>query len=301
MGARPRQSKAGAADVGKRLDVVAAAHFGVSRSSLSAPFDEGAVLLNGKPAKPRTLVSEGDEMSYTPEVVVLQDFKAPDLKTVYEDDDLVIIDKPAGLNVHATEHGTQQATVADFSKTISTDSNSSDRPGIVHRLDKDTSGLLIIAKTGEAKEYLQGLFRDRQIKKRYLALASGRLKESEATINLPIGRHRKRPTERTVLSGGRSAVTHYRVLAEYPGATLVDVTLETGRTHQIRVHFAHLGHAIVGDKLYGHGKPGLERQFLHAAELRLVGPHGQKIEVTSALPPDLRSYLSSLGEVPEGV
>jgi 23S rRNA pseudouridine1911/1915/1917 synthase len=170
-----------------------------------------------------------------------------------------------------------------------------ERPGIVHRLDKDTSGVLLLAKNPEAKAYLQKLFKERLISKTYVALVSGRLKDPEATIKLPIGRNPRVPTKRTVIPGARAAVTHYRVVKEFPGASLLEIDLQTGRTHQIRVHFSHLGHPVVGDVMYG-AKPaqGMDRQFLHASQVKFELPDGQEVIIHSPLPADLAGYLEKL-------
>jgi 23S rRNA pseudouridine1911/1915/1917 synthase len=172
----------------------------------------------------------------------------------------------------------------------------SERPGIVHRLDKDTSGLLVLAKNPTAKAFLQDQFKQRTIAKTYLALVRGRLSEPEAVIRLPIGRNRNQPVKRAVVPGARPAETAYRVIREYPGATLVEVTLHTGRTHQIRVHFSHLGHPVLGDTMYGERQRsvGLGRQFLHAARLGFTAPSGRAVEVESPLPADLAAFLERL-------
>ncbi len=172
-----------------------------------------------------------------------------------------------------------------------------DRPGIVHRLDRDTSGVLVLAKTSAAKVYLQKLFHDRQISKTYIALAVGRIIPAEAVIELPLGRSPKRQTRQAVQAEGRRAVTSYRVREEYPGFTLLDLQPLTGRTHQIRAHLQAIGHPVAGDRLYGApaGPPGLQRQFLHAARLQFTGPNGQAIDVRSPLPPDLAAVLAALG------
>jgi 23S rRNA pseudouridine1911/1915/1917 synthase len=221
---------------------------------------------------------------------------------VYEDDWLLVIDKPAGVVVHPApghEHGTlAQGLVAEGAR-----GGHELRPGIVHRLDKDTSGLLIVARRDDAYRRLVAAMERRDIHRTYVALLAGALPQDEGTIDAPIGRHlrdRKRMSLHT--AAGKRAVTHFEVLGRGEGFTLVRVRLETGRTHQIRVHFAALGHPVAGDVQYGRrARPqGLGRQFLHAA--RLIFPHPndeREIECSSPLPPDLSSFLENLGMPPQ--
>ncbi len=220
----------------------------------------------------------------------------PELRVLYEDQDVIAVDKPAGLVVHPAETATVQPTVADFARSRGVIDPDDERPGIVHRLDKDTSGILLLAKHPQAKAWLQRQFKERRVKKTYIALLRGRLTPDEAIIKLPIGRHRKQPVKRAVVPGGREATTQYRVVRPYPGTTLAEVDLQTGRTHQIRVHFAHLGHPVIGDQFYGEKQrpTGLSRQFLHAAQLQFVLPSGTEITLKSGLPKELSNYLQSL-------
>jgi 23S rRNA pseudouridine1911/1915/1917 synthase len=217
---------------------------------------------------------------------------------VYEDDWLLVVDKPAGVVVHPApghEHGTlAQGLVAEGAR-----GGHELRPGIVHRLDKDTSGLLIVARRDEAYRRLVAAMERRDIRRTYLALLAGDLPPDEGTIDAPIGRHirdRKRMSLHTV--SGRPAVTHFDVLGRAPGYTLTRVRLETGRTHQIRVHFSALGYPVAGDVQYGPSQrpDGLDRQFLHAARLAFPHPEdGREIACSSELPPDLSAFLGQLG------
>ncbi|HUC20882.1 MAG TPA: RluA family pseudouridine synthase [Candidatus Polarisedimenticolaceae bacterium] len=220
-----------------------------------------------------------------------------DLTVLYEDEDVLAIDKPAGLVVHNAETATVQPTVADFARERGVVDTDDERPGIVHRLDKDTSGVMLISKHMEAKAFLQRQFKQRGVEKTYIALLRGRLREPHAIIRLPIGRHRKQPVKRAVIPGGREAVTEYWVRETYPGASLVEIRLHTGRTHQIRVHFSHLGNPVIGDTFYGEKQrpAGLTRQFLHAAKISLELPSGKRVTVESPLPPELESFLQNLG------
>lgn len=206
------------------------------------------------------------------------------------------VDKPAKLVVHNAETATIQPTVADFARERGVIDTDDERPGIVHRLDKDTSGVMLLAKHPEAKAFLQHQFKQREVQKTYIALVRGRLREKHAIIRLPIGRHRKQPVKRAVVPGGREAVTEYRVREVYPGASLVEISLHTGRTHQIRVHFSHLGNPVIGDTFYGEKAlpQGLTRQFLHAEKIRLNLPSGKPVTITSPLPSELELYLQNL-------
>lgn len=212
---------------------------------------------------------------------------------IYEDRAVVVIDKPAGLLVHDVSSRSSEPTVADFSATKSSDS-SPGRPGIVHRLDRDTSGVMIIAKNAAAKTFLQDQFRQRLVQKEYLALVEGHLRQSEAVIDLPIAR--KSNSARYVIDlSGRPAETAYKLEAEYPGYSYLRLHPKTGRTHQIRVHFAHLGHPLAGDRLYGaRVLKGLSRQFLHSNKLTIQLPGSKSRTFESPLPADLVAVLDSL-------
>lgn len=230
------------------------------------------------------------------------------LTVLYEDDDLVAIDKPAGLVVHAgagRSRGTLVNALLHRYRALSSVDGPL-RPGIVHRIDKDTSGVLLVAKNDAAHRALAEQFRLREVEKRYLAVVHGRLKRAQDTISLPVARDLRRRTRMTTRRReGRAATTTYRVLASAPGFTLVEVFLHTGRTHQVRVHFSALGHPVLGDTLYGaprqlaQGKvirPTLNRNFLHAERLRFRQPRtGAPLEVRSPLPAELRLLLEELG------
>lgn len=209
----------------------------------------------------------------------------------YSDDDLLVVDKPAGLLTHATTHS-NEPTLADWAKSHTSDDEPL-RAGIVHRLDRDTSGLIIIAKNKSAKQYLQKLLKAREIKKTYTALVRGIPALPEAKIDLPLGRSLRAPTKRRVNLDGKSAITYYKVISELAGKALLEVKPESGRTHQIRVHLAHIGHPIIGDEQYGGGSH-LPRQFLHASRLEFIGPSQQVIDVSSPLPKDLEQFLQEI-------
>jgi 23S rRNA pseudouridine1911/1915/1917 synthase len=296
----PHVFRAGESDAGERLDVALAAHAGLSRAAAQRLIAGGLVLVDAAAARKKHVLRAGEEVVWEvppPPPGILTAEPVP-FTIVYEDDWLLVVDKPAGVVVHPApghEHGTlAQGLVAEGAR-----GGHESRPGIVHRLDKDTSGLLIVARREEAYQALVAAMERRDIHRLYVALLVGRLPQDAGTIDAPIGRHlrdRKRMSLHT--ADGRRAVTHFDVLGRAPGFTLTRVRLETGRTHQIRVHFSALGYPVAGDVQYGRPpRPeGLARQFLHAA--RLAFPHpvdGREITCACPLPPDLAAFLERLG------
>jgi 23S rRNA pseudouridine1911/1915/1917 synthase len=292
----------GPEDAGTRLDLVVTSHLpSISRSLVQRLLQQGDVLVNGETGKPSRRVGPGDRITVRPVLppsLTAQPENIP-LNVLYRDQDLAVVDKPAGMVVHpAAGHpgGTlANALMAAFPEAR--DVGQRDRPGIVHRLDKDTSGLMVIALTPEAVMSLQKQIASRSAQRLYLALATGRVEPSEATIQAPIGRDASN-RKRMALGGvaARPAETSYRVLERLPGFTLLEARLHTGRTHQIRVHLLGIGHPIAGDPTYkGRQIPGLARQFLHAYQLRFRSPSGgQELEFTSPLPADLSQFLGRL-------
>lgn len=283
---------------GQRLDVVLAASQGTTRSAITRLFTAGVVQVNGQAVKAGYIPQVGDKVVLEPLVhspATTQPKPPPSLPIVFENAEFLIIDKPAGLVVHPARTDSRDGSVLDAIRDKTTDPDP-DRPGIVHRLDRDTSGLLVVAKTAEAKAYLQSQFKARLIQKKYLALVCGHPKLPEATVKLPIARAKANPTKRVVASSGRDAETAYVEQARYSGFSLLEVAPKTGRTHQIRVHLAHLGHPVAGDSVYGGKTAVLKRQFLHATELDFSGPDGQAYHFTSPLPPELAVFLAKLEE-----
>jgi 23S rRNA pseudouridine1911/1915/1917 synthase len=218
----------------------------------------------------------------------------PELRIVHRDDDVIVVDKPAGLVVHpASSH--KGDTLVDRLADLA-GGGEDERPGIVHRLDKDTSGLMVVARNEEAHRELSRQIKAREAQREYLALVEGSLGSRTGTIDAPLGRDRRRRTRRAVRgSGEREARTHFEVIEQLSADTLVRVSLETGRTHQIRVHFAAIGHPVAGDVEYGgRAGHGLERQFLHAARLGFRHPRtGEELSFESELPPDLTAALEA--------
>jgi len=284
-----------ASEPGTRLDVFLSNQLNTTRSQAQRWLKAQCVWVNGLPARANYIVAPQDQVVVELAEVVTARPAAPDLPIVYEDADMLVIDKPAGIAVHAGNGHGAVATVADFARLRTTDPDA-ERPGIVHRLDRETSGLLVIAKTEAAKRSLQDQWRSRAVKKVYQLLAIGRVRPDEAVIDLPLDRDPAHPTRRHVSQGGRSAATRYKSLASYPGYSYIEAYPETGRTHQLRVHFAALGHPIAGDIVYGPPiRPlGLKRHFLHATELTLTSPSGQLLHLQSLLPPELKTILTSL-------
>ena len=216
----------------------------------------------------------------------------PEAQIVHLDDDLAVVDKPAGLVVHPAPSHSGPTLVDELAEILG--GGDPERPGIVHRLDKDTSGLLVVARTDEAHRALAAQVAAREVERIYLALARGRLESRTGTIDAPIGRERRTRTRMAVSgAGAREARTHFTVLELLPADSYVEVKLETGRTHQIRAHFAAIGHPLVGDPTYGAGEThGLGRQFLHAHRLAFSHPSsGESLEFTSELPADLDAAL----------
>jgi len=309
-GEETRELVAGDDDVaGERLDAWLAERMEVSRSRAATWIEQGRVLLNGAPARKSERPVPGDRVTVTvpaPEPPYTGAEDIP-LVVVYQDADLLVVDKPAGMVVHpAPGHrsGTMVNALLHAVKDLSGIGGVL-RPGIVHRLDQDTSGLLIVAKNDDAHRILSDALKRREIRRAYLTACWGHLAEDRMTVDAPIGRH---PTIRrrmaVINEGGRHAVTHFRRLEKWRGADLLRAELETGRTHQIRVHLQHLGHPVVGDATYAVGiekrvagqerawtaalKRRTPRQFLHAAELRFIHPRtGAEMSFDSPLPPDL--------------
>ena len=294
-----------------RLDAwLAAAHPDVSRSRWKQLIESGRVALNGTPVlKANAALAPGDELRCVlpdPEPVGLVPADIP-LAILYEDSDLVVLDKPAGLVVHpAPGHAADTLVNALLHHCADLQGIGGElRPGIVHRLDKDTSGVLVVAKNEQAHAALVAQFSSHSIRKEYLALVWGAPKKPSGTVELPIGRHPVHRQKMAVTEKGRSAVTHYEVLAAGPLASLLRVRIETGRTHQIRVHLAHLGHPVVGDATYGRARHDLPadleipRQMLHAHVLEIVHPRtGRPLAFTAPPPADFLAARKILVDTP---
>jgi len=304
-----------AESAGTRLDSFLAHKLGeFSRTKLQRAIEDEDILVNESAAKPSYRLRVGDRIEIDlPEPPPSSLVPEPiPLNIVYEDDDLIVVDKPAGMIVHpgaGVESGTLANALAYHFAQLSS-APGVIRPGIVHRIDKETSGLLIVAKTDYAHERLSDQFQARTVFKLYIALVYGRLSQSSGEIEANIGRSSHNRTRMAVLRGGkgRHALTLFEVAESYPDFTLVKVQIKTGRTHQIRVHMTHIGHPVVGDSTYGGGRENtirnaalrkliqsLGRQFLHSAQIAFAHPRsGERMEFESSLPAELVSFLSKL-------
>lgn len=286
---------------GARLDrYVTERAIDFSRAHVQKLIQDGFVTVNGAVSKPSYQVEAGDVIKLTvpePKPTELLPQAMP-LKVVYEDPDVLVIDKPPGLTVHPAP-GHPDRTLVNAVLAMCPDLagiNDEVRPGIVHRLDKDTSGLIMVAKNEAAHHGLAAQIKEHSVKKVYLALVKGIVKPPSGVIRAPIGRNPGNRKKMAVVEGGREAVSRYRTLKSGKGYSLLEVTLETGRTHQIRVHLSAIGHPVVGDAVYGGKSDVLGRQFLHAHRLGFKQPRsGQYLEFVSDLPPDLVEALHYVG------
>ena len=271
----------------------------ITRSQLKNLINDGHVTVNGQAVKPKYKVQAGDKISLVkpePQSLELTPENIP-LDIVYEDDDVIVVNKPQGMVVHpAPGHPNHTLVNALLYHSPLSTINGTFRPGIVHRIDKDTSGLLMVAKNDLAHQSLAEQLRNKTNKREYLALVYGQIKEDEGTIDAPLGRNPQDRKKQAVVKGGRHAVTHFKVMKRYDNFTLVKCILETGRTHQIRVHMKYIGHPLVGDPLYGPRKViGKNGQFLHAALLGFKHPRtGKEMVFKAPLPENFQKMLDKL-------
>ncbi len=300
-----------AADAGKRLDAVAATAFEKTRSAIVKLTEEGHLTLNGTQADKKTKLQEGDTLALLLPVPIPDKAEAENipLEIVYEDDDLAVINKPKGMVVHPAA-GNETGTLVNallFHLSSLSGINGVMRPGIVHRIDKNTSGLLMVAKNDKAHNALAAQIKEHSFLRCYQAVLVGNLKEEEGIVDAPIGRHPIKRQQMAIVASGKPARTHYKVLTRFNGFCHVELTLETGRTHQIRVHMASLGHPLLGDTLYGGGKTPFEKkhkdllkeQTLHAKALGFVHPTtGEYLEFDSELPNQFKEILRLLSAAP---
>ncbi|HSZ99518.1 MAG TPA: RluA family pseudouridine synthase [Streptosporangiaceae bacterium] len=291
---------------GERLDAALARMFGLSRTQAQDLVGNGAVLVSGSPAAKSDRVRAGDWVDVTlppPPVQPLANPEpVPGLGILYEDADIIVVDKPVGVAVHPTPGWTGPTVLQGLlaaGHTVAT-SGAAERQGIVHRLDAGTTGVMVVAKSDHAYSVLKQAFRDREVDKRYHALVQGHPDPLRGTIDAPIARHPSGDGRFAVVSDGRPSVTHYDTLEAFRAASLLEVRLETGRTHQIRVHMTAVRHPCVGDRLYGADpvlakRLGLSRQWLHAVRLGFAHPaDGRHVEFTSPYPADLAAALATL-------
>jgi 23S rRNA pseudouridine1911/1915/1917 synthase len=290
---------------GSRVDAAVARLFGLSRTAAADLVAAGGVLLDGEPPAKSQRVSAGEWIEVSlPEPTTRAPETAPvdGLRVVHDDDDIVVVDKPVGVAAHPSPGWSGTTVTGGLTAAgyrIAT-SGAAERQGVVHRLDVGTTGLMVVAKSERAYSVLKDAFRNRTVDKRYRALVQGHPDPSRGTIDAPIGRHPTHDYRWAVVAGGRESVTHYETVEAYRAASLLDIRLETGRTHQIRVHMAAVRHPCVGDLTYGadptlSARLGLDRQWLHAASLSFDHPaDGRPVHFESEPPADLRDALAKL-------
>lgn len=286
-----------------RLDAyISKINSNISRTMVQKLIQEGNVFVNGKEKKISYKVQVGDIIEINipkPQETTIKPENIP-IEIVYEDMDIIVVNKPKGMVVHPA-NGNPDGTLVNAVMAICKDSLSGIggeiRPGIVHRLDKDTSGLLIVAKNNKAHINMSNQIKNREVKKIYIALVRGLVSEDEATINMPIGRSTKDRKKMAIRKDGKEAVTHFKVLKRYSKYTLLEIKIDTGRTHQIRVHMSEIGHPVVGDMVYSNGKNefGVEGQMLYAKSLDFKHPvTGEKMHLEAELPPYFKDVLEKL-------
>jgi len=291
---------------GERVDTALSRLLGISRSAAADLCESGGARLSGKVLSKSDRLNLGDQIQVDPpkpaEKLQVKETPVADLKIIYQDEHIVVVDKPAGVVAHPTV-GFEGPTVAGALLALGielTTSGAEERQGIVQRLDVGTSGLMMLAKSELAYSRLKQAFRDRSVHKIYHALIQGHPDPLEGTFDAPIGRHPKAEFKFAVMEGGKPSITHYKTLELFPAVSLLEVNLETGRTHQIRVHFSAFRHPLVGDTMYGADpklakKFSLDRQWLHAMELGFIHPiTGEQMKLTSSYPSELARVLDEL-------
>lgn len=289
--------------IGLRIDkAVSSKDKDLSRAAVQRMIEEGNILVNSKNTKMAYKISLGDEITIIKEEPKEIEIKAEDipLDIIYEDDDILVVNKQKGLVVHpgnGNPDGTLVNAIMNKCKDSLSGIGGEIRPGIVHRIDKDTSGLLIIAKNDKAHINMSEQIKNHEVKKTYIALVRGKTKENQATIDMPIARSNKDRTKMAVSKNGKNAITHFEVIERFLGYTLLKINIETGRTHQIRVHLSQIGYPIVGDFVYSNGKNpfGVQGQMLHSSELEFRHPiTGKEMKLQAQLPEYFEEVLEKL-------
>lgn len=289
-------------EIEKRIDSFLAENQEYSRTAIKRLIDENKIKVNGQNVKVSYKIKKGDKIEIEeeePREIELKPQEIP-LEVLYEDNDIIVINKPKGMVVHPA-NGNPDGTLVNAVMAICKDSLSGIggeiRPGIVHRLDKNTSGVIIVAKNDKAHINLSEQLKNHEVKKTYIALVRGIVKENNATINMPIARSKKDRQKMAVDKNGKQAITHFKVLERYKDSTLLEINIETGRTHQIRVHLSHIGYPIIGDDVYSNGKNkwNIEGQCLHAKSIDFRHPiTGKQIHIEAELPEYFKEILEEL-------
>ena len=280
---------------------------GLSRVAVQRLIEQEKILVNGKKTKPSYKIQEKDEITVEEEKPKEIELKAQDIpvEIIYEDTDIIVVNKPKGMVVHPA-NGNPDGTLVNAIMAICKDSLSGIggeiRPGIVHRIDKDTSGILMIAKNDKAHINLSEQIKNHEVQKTYIAMVRGMVKENEATINMPIGRSTRDRKKMAVTQNGKQAITHFKVIKRFPShnCTLLEVKIETGRTHQIRVHLSQIGYPIIGDSVYSNGKNewGIQGQCLHAKNLQFKHPStGEEIFLEAELPAYFQAMILEMEDM----
>lgn len=294
----------------QRLDkIISKLNQDLSRATIQRLIENEKILVNGKKVKQSYKVEVNDEITIEDEKPKEIELKPQDIpvEVLYEDNDIIVVNKPKGLVVHPA-NGNPDGTLVNALMAICKGSLSGIggeiRPGIVHRLDKDTSGVLIVAKNDKSHLDLSNQIKNRTVKKTYIALVRGNVKENEATINMPIGRSKKDRKKMDIDKNGKEAITHFKVLERYKDYTLLEVKIDTGRTHQIRVHLSHIGYPIIGDYVYSNGKNpfGVEGQMLHAKKIEFNHPSTKEhLIIEAELPEYFKKVLNELEKIKSGI
>lgn len=291
-------------EAGKRIDTYIPSKSEYSRAMIQKMMDNGNILVNGKKVKVSYKVQADDEITIKEQAAKEISLEAQDIpiEVLYEDNDIIVVNKPKGMVVHPA-NGNPDGTLVNAIMSICKDSLSGIggeiRPGIVHRLDKDTSGALIVAKNDKAHIKMSEQIKNHDVEKTYIALVKGFVKENEATIDMPIGRSLKDRKKMAVRKEGKNAVTHFKVIERFPNYTLLEVKIETGRTHQIRVHLSEIGYPIVGDEVYSNGKNewNIHGQCLHAKSLKFKHPITEKeMCIEAPIPEYFQNIIKELEE-----
>jgi 23S rRNA pseudouridine1911/1915/1917 synthase len=280
-------------DEKQRLDIYISGFFSITRSQVQKRIKSGEIKINGKSVNPSKSLVRGDIISISEKATVSEKKEAPKVNIVYENENIIVVDKEAGVVVYPAD-GHESGTLTDALKD-KIDIHDEERPGVVHRLDKDTSGLIVLAKNKKTLEYLQAEIKNRRFDKKYLVLVWGKVTPQKGIIDIPIQRSEKDRKKMSATSTGRESLTEYEVVKYYDKMTYLEVKIITGRTHQIRVHFAGIGYPVVGDKTYGKKNEdiSLNRQFLHARELGFE-LFGKNYHFTSDLPEDLGKFIKNI-------